>query len=62
MFPQPWSPTKSFPHPLSGMGFDSDWSIKNRLSFRVVDKFMWVGLRYMINEFRSQVPPPLSDA
>jgi hypothetical protein len=55
MFPQPWYPTKSFPHPLSNMGFASSWSTKNRLSFRMVDEFMWLGLGSIINEFRIKV-------
>ena len=52
MFPQPWSPTKSFPHPLSNRGFGSKWSKKNYLSYVMVDTLMWVGLGGMINQFR----------
>eukprot|EP00604_Paraphysomonas_vestita_P002115 CAMPEP_0174818744 /NCGR_PEP_ID=MMETSP1107-20130205/1596_1 /TAXON_ID=36770 /ORGANISM="Paraphysomonas vestita, Strain GFlagA" /LENGTH=563 /DNA_ID=CAMNT_0016031063 /DNA_START=2103 /DNA_END=3794 /DNA_ORIENTATION=+ len=55
MFPQPWYPTKSFPHPLSNMSFERTWSKRSRLSYRMVDEFMWIGLGYMINEFRSKV-------
>eukprot|EP00604_Paraphysomonas_vestita_P000020 CAMPEP_0174825612 /NCGR_PEP_ID=MMETSP1107-20130205/42931_1 /TAXON_ID=36770 /ORGANISM="Paraphysomonas vestita, Strain GFlagA" /LENGTH=696 /DNA_ID=CAMNT_0016057393 /DNA_START=331 /DNA_END=2418 /DNA_ORIENTATION=+ len=55
MFPQPWYPTKSFPHPLSNLGFQSNWSLKNRLSYRVVDEFMWLGLGSIINDFRRNV-------
>ena len=29
MFPQPWFPTKMFPHPLSNMVLSSKWSNKN---------------------------------
>jgi hypothetical protein len=55
------------------MGFESNWSLKNRLSYRVVDEFMWLGLGSIINDFRRKVyfpflvpsflltpPPPLS--
>lgn len=52
MFPQPWSPTKTFPHPLSNMGFASSWSLKNYYSYKVVDEFMWLGLGSIINNFR----------
>jgi sterol 3beta-glucosyltransferase len=55
MSPQPWYPTKCFPHPLSNMGFASNWSLKNRLSYRVVDEFMWLGLGSIINDFRKKV-------
>jgi hypothetical protein len=55
MFPQPWYPTKCFPHPLSNRGFESNWSLKNRLSFRIVDEFMWLGLGSIINDFRRNV-------
>lgn len=55
MFPQPWYPTKSFPHPLSNLGFQSNWSLKNRLSYRMVDEFMWLGLGSIINDFRRNV-------
>lgn len=52
MFPQPWSPTKSFPHPLSNMGFKKKWSRRNHSSFVYVDGLMWVGLGAIINDFR----------
>eukprot|EP01038_Epipyxis_sp_PR26KG_P006179 gene6179-8510_t len=52
MFPQPWSPTKCFPHPLSNMGFQSNWSLKNFYSYKVVDEMMWMGLGWIINRFR----------
>ena len=55
MFPQPWSPTKCFPHPLSNMGFDSQWSNQNYYSYLLVDEFMWLGLGSIINTFRKQV-------
>ena len=55
MFPQPWSPTKCFPHPLSNLSLDSDWSSKNYYSFLMVDEFMWLGLGGMINKFRKNM-------
>lgn len=55
MFPQPWYPTKEFPHPLSNMGFHSNWSMKNYYSYRMIDEFMWLGLGSMINTFRQSV-------
>eukprot|EP01038_Epipyxis_sp_PR26KG_P008948 gene8948-12065_t len=55
MFPQPWSPTKSFPHPLSNMSFENKSSLTNYYSFRVVDEFMWMGLGWMFNRFRSSL-------
>mmetsp|Transcript_25497 Transcript_25497/g.37624 ORF Transcript_25497/g.37624 Transcript_25497/m.37624 type:complete len:901 (+) Transcript_25497:79-2781(+) len=55
MFPQPWYPTKAFPHPLSNLGFENKWSLKNRLSYRIVNEFFWIGLGSIINEFRRKV-------
>jgi sterol 3beta-glucosyltransferase len=61
MFPQPWYPTKCFPHPLSNMDLKSSWSSKNWYSYGIVDQFMWLGLGFMINQFRQDVLklPPL---
>ena len=55
MFPQPWFPTKEFPHPLSNMDFQSSSSLKNFYSYRMIDEFMWLGLGNQINDFRQQV-------
>lgn len=60
MFPQPWSPTKCFPHPLSNLKLKSKWSMKNYMSYKMVDEFMWIGLGSMINKFRKKqlhIPP-----
>lgn len=43
MFPQPWSPTKAFPHPLSGLPYHGKWCKENYYSYIVVDKFLWLG-------------------
>ena len=55
MFPQPWSPTKAFPHPLSNLNFDSTWSSKNYYSYLMVDEVMWLGLGSIMNSFRRAV-------
>lgn len=55
MFPQPWSPTKCFPHPLSNLKLNSKWSTKNYMSYKMVDEFMWIGLGSMINRFRKKI-------
>jgi len=54
MFPQPWFPTKCFPHPLSNMPVDNQWSNSNYYSYKVLDEFMWLGLGSIINEFRQK--------
>jgi len=54
MFPQPWSPTRAFPHPLSTTHFESAWSRSNWASYLLVDQFMWLGLGSMLNAFRSE--------
>jgi sterol 3beta-glucosyltransferase len=35
MFPQPWSPTKAFPHPLSCLSYSRGWCTENYLSYQV---------------------------
>lgn len=55
MFPQPWYPTKEFPHPLSTVRPTLKWSIANRLTYKAFDEFMWAGLKSVVNEFRRQV-------
>jgi hypothetical protein len=56
MFPQPWSPTREFPHPLANMSFSgSKWSNKNKLAYYMMDEFMWLGLGSMMNRFRSEI-------
>jgi sterol 3beta-glucosyltransferase len=55
MFPQPWSPTKMFPHPLSGQPLSNPWSRRNYSSYKMVDDFTWLGLGTMINKFRKKV-------
>lgn len=55
MFPQPWSPTKSFPHPLSTTNFENPWSNSNYMSYLLIDQFMWLGLGSMFNRFRKEL-------
>lgn len=53
MFPQPWVPTKAFPHPLSGMKYGgTSWSAANYLSYQTVDGVMWQSFLPYINNFR----------
>jgi len=55
MFPQPWYPTMAFPHPLSNLSLDSQWSSKNYYSYKMVEDLFWLGLGGIINDFRTQV-------
>ncbi|KAK3266827.1 hypothetical protein CYMTET_24578 [Cymbomonas tetramitiformis] len=59
MFPQPWTPTCAFPHPMSGKDNSNEWAEENKMSYYVVDEAMWLGQMNMINELRYelQVPP-----
>jgi hypothetical protein len=61
-FPQPWVPTKAFPHPLACMSYgkDNQWSTENYLSYQLVERMMWMSLEPFINSFRTQklnLPP-----
>lgn len=38
MFPQPWVPTKAYPHPLACMSYETGWHMENYLSYQVIDK------------------------
>lgn len=60
MFPQPWIPTKAFPHPLSCLSYRNHWSADNRLSYQLVDAMVWMTLQVPINLFRAKklgLPP-----
>merc|ERR1719188_1268399 len=67
MFPQPWTPTEDFPHPLSvsGRGCGPQHFMpsrkspvglirrqENRASYFGIDAFMYQGQRFMTNELR----------
>ena len=61
-FPQPWVPTKAFPHPLACMSYDqaNQWSPENYLSYQLVERMMWMSLEPFINSFRTtklNLPP-----
>jgi hypothetical protein len=52
MFPQPWIPTKAFPHPLSMLSYRQPWSTENYLSYQIVDSLLWISMERAINHFR----------
>ncbi|GKU13175.1 unnamed protein product [Fusarium langsethiae] len=55
VFTMPWSPTKSFPHPLASMSYgDADAKVANYLSFMMMELLTWQGLGDLINKFRTQ--------
>ena len=54
-FPQPWTPTKAFPHVFASMPQSKGWSMDNFLSYYFVDEFLWLGTSGFINEFREEV-------
>ncbi|KAF2091156.1 glycosyltransferase family 1 protein [Saccharata proteae CBS 121410] len=54
MFTMPWSPTQSFPHPLTNIqSSNADPSITNYMSYALVDMLTWQGLGDIINRFRT---------
>ena len=55
MFPQPWSATTCFPHPMSGLPNKPEESTMNWHSYGMVDNAMWLGNAMMINSWRRQV-------
>ncbi|KAJ1626110.1 hypothetical protein T492DRAFT_596986 [Pavlovales sp. CCMP2436] len=60
MFPQPWAPTRAFPHPMSGLRNDAPQSELNFRSYSMVDEAMWLGNAGMINSWRKrtlELPP-----
>ena len=60
-FPQPWTPTKAFPHVFASMDQGRGWSIENEWSYYLVDQFFWLGSVSYVNNFREKVLglPPL---
>jgi len=60
MFPQPWLPTREFPHPMSGLPNHARPNELNFTSYKVVDESLWIGNGAMINQWRSRellLPP-----
>eukprot|EP01040_Poterioochromonas_malhamensis_P011123 gene11123-12120_t len=55
MFPQPWTPTKAFPQPLSCLSYQRGWCTENFLSYQMVDRALWISLERDINRFRTTV-------
>jgi len=54
-FPQPWTPTKAFPHVFASLPQSKGWSNENFLSYYFVDQFMWLGTEGFVNDFREEV-------
>lgn len=52
MFPQPWIPTKAFPHPLACLSYECQWSKENFISYQVIDRVLWFSMSEIINTFR----------
>ncbi|KMZ65431.1 Sterol 3-beta-glucosyltransferase, family GT1 [Zostera marina] len=50
-FTMPWTPTSSFPHPLSRVKQPAGY----RFSYQIVDSMIWLGIRDMINDFRKKI-------
>lgn len=55
MFPQPWCPTKAFPHPLSCLRYDKGWCAENYLSYQLVDRMLWLSMEGAINGLRKRL-------
>jgi UDP:flavonoid glycosyltransferase YjiC (YdhE family) len=56
MFTMPWSPTKSFPHPLVNVRSSNvDGDQTNFLSYALVEMMTWQGLGDVINKFRRNI-------
>ena len=55
MFPQPWVPTKAFPHPLSFFDTNSGWNTKNLLSYEMIDRLLWMSMEQKVNRFRRDI-------
>uniref|UniRef100_A0A804ML81 sterol 3beta-glucosyltransferase n=1 Tax=Zea mays TaxID=4577 RepID=A0A804ML81_MAIZE len=50
IFTMPWTPTCEFPHPFSHVKQPAGY----RLSYQIVDSFVWLGIRDMINDLRKR--------
>ncbi|CAK7209609.1 hypothetical protein SBRCBS47491_000501 [Sporothrix bragantina] len=56
MFTMPWTPTRSFPHPLANLKVPATspmYALASQLSFMLVECLTWQGLGDLINRFRS---------
>ncbi|CEM26909.1 unnamed protein product [Vitrella brassicaformis CCMP3155] len=52
-FTMPWSPTESFPHPLTHHDRATN-EFENWLSYTLVNELTWLGMRDLINNFRKR--------
>ncbi|KAJ5496979.1 UDP-glucose sterol transferase [Penicillium fimorum] len=55
MFTMPWSPTRTFPHPLANIQCNlANDCAANYFSFMLTETLMWLGLGDLINSFRTE--------
>jgi hypothetical protein len=55
MFTMPWSPTQSFPHPLTTIhSSNAEPNITNLVSYALVEMMTWQGLGDVMNRFRTK--------
>ena len=56
MFTMPWSPTRSFPHPLANVqSSNADDVLTSFMTYTLVEMMTWQGLGDIINRFREKV-------
>ena len=56
MFTMPWSPTQSFPHPLTTINHsNTEPSVTNLVSYALVEMMIWQGLGDILNRFRTKI-------
>lgn len=55
MFTMPWSPTQSFPHPLTTVhSSNAEPNMTNLVSYALVEMMTWQGLGDVMNRFRTR--------
>jgi hypothetical protein len=55
MFTMPWSPTQSFPHPLTTIhSSNAEPNMTNLVSYALVEMMTWQGLGDVMNRFRTK--------
>jgi hypothetical protein len=56
MFTMPWSPTQSFPHPLTTIHHsNTEPTVTNLVSYALVEMMIWQGLGDILNRFRTKM-------
>jgi hypothetical protein len=56
MFTMPWSPTQSFPHPLTTVhSSNAEPNVTNLVSYALVEMMTWQGLGDVMNRFRTRI-------